>query len=223
MTSNAAAVRCGDDTMEPMPSQSSVTALRTYAGEQGDERVARRRQQLLDAALETLGSSSGGTISVRGVCREAKLTARYFYESFTSTDDLVAATYDRVVDEIVVNTSTAFSRPAEIHERVRNAVAAIVDVIDGDRRKGRLLFSPTLVSATLANRRLAATKTLAALTAQSAQAAAGGHHTASAAEVATAYYRVGGLGNLLAAWLDDRVRMLRGELIDTCTGLLLGE
>ena len=68
----------------------SVTALRTYAGEQGDERIARRREQLMDAALEVLGSDDGGALTVRGVCREAKLTARYFYESFDSADDLVA-------------------------------------------------------------------------------------------------------------------------------------
>ncbi|NNG96039.1 TetR/AcrR family transcriptional regulator [Gordonia araii NBRC 100433] len=196
-----------------------MTALRTYAGEHGDERVARRRQQLLDAALETLGSSDGGSISVRGVCREARLTARYFYESFASADDLVAATYDRVIEEIMVNASEAFSRRTNIRDRVREAVAAIVAVIDGDRRKGRLLFSPTLVSATLATRRLAATQKLAAITAQSA---AGAHHTASPADVAAAYYRVGGLANLLAAWLDDRVQMKRDELIDACTELLLG-
>ncbi|WP_290714246.1 MULTISPECIES: TetR/AcrR family transcriptional regulator [Gordonia] len=202
-----------------MPAQ-SMTALRTYAGEHGDERVARRREQLLDAALESLGSSAGGSISVRGVCREARLTARYFYESFVSVDDLVAATYDRVIDEIMRSASTAFSRRASIHARVRGAVAAIVDVIDGDRRKGRLLFTPTLVSATLAARRLAATENLAALTAQST---AGVHHPASSEDVAAAYYRVGGLGNLLAAWLDDRVPMAREELIGSCTALLIGE
>ena len=79
-----------DDTMGIWLPQ-SVTALRTYAGEQGDERIARRREQLMDAALEVLGSDDGGALTVRGVCREAKLTARYFYESFDSADDLVAA------------------------------------------------------------------------------------------------------------------------------------
>ncbi|WP_161925605.1 TetR/AcrR family transcriptional regulator [Gordonia crocea] len=198
----------------------SMTALRTYAGEQGDERIARRRQQLLDAALESLGASDGGSISVRGVCREARLTARYFYESFDSADDLVAATYDGVIDEIMDNASEAFSRRTNIRSRVHGAVGAIVDVIDGDRRKGRLLFSPTLVSATLATRRLEATRNLAAITAQSA---VGSHHTASGDDVAAAYYRVGGLANLLAAWLDDRVQMTRDALIDACTALLIGE
>ncbi|QKT08830.1 TetR/AcrR family transcriptional regulator [Gordonia sp. X0973] len=203
-----------------MPSTlSSITALRTYAGEQGDERVARRRQQLLDAALEVLGSSEGGALSVRGVCREAKLTARYFYESFGSADELIAATYDRVIDEIMVGASDAFSRGSTITERVREAVTAIVDVIDHDRRKGRLLFSPKLVSATLAERRLAATQHLAAITAKTTA----GSHEARPVDVAGAYYRVGGLANLLAAWLDDRVEMTRSPLIDVCTALLLGE
>ncbi|HNP57940.1 MAG TPA: TetR/AcrR family transcriptional regulator [Gordonia sp. (in: high G+C Gram-positive bacteria)] len=198
----------------------SVTALRTYAGEQGDERIARRREQLMDAALEVLGSDDGGALTVRGVCREAKLTARYFYESFDSADDLVAAAYDRVVDEISGAASDAFGRGTDIRSRARGAVEAIVRVIDDDRRKGRLMFSPKLLSTTLATRRMAATRSLAALTVQTT---AGTHHEPTEADVAAAYYRVGGLGNLLSAWLDDRVQLPRDELIDACTGLLLGE
>ncbi|MFT3901378.1 MAG: TetR/AcrR family transcriptional regulator [Gordonia sp. (in: high G+C Gram-positive bacteria)] len=203
-----------------MSSPLSMNELRTYAGEQGDQRVARRRQQLLDAALETLGSSDGGSLSVRGVCREAKLTARYFYESFASADDLVAATYDGVIDEIMATASAAFAKPTKITDRVRAAVAAIVDLIDGDRRKGRLLFSQSLVSPTLANRRFAATQKLAEITAQSAASI---KNSASPADVAAAYYRVGGLANLLAAWLDDHVELSRDELIDSCTALLIGD
>lgn len=198
----------------------SVTALRTYAGEQGDERVARRREQLMDAALEILGSDEGGALSVRGVCREAKLTARYFYESFDTADDLVAAAYDRVVDEIRTAASEAFGRRTDLRSRAHAAVEAIVRVIADDRRKGRLMFSPKLLSATLATRRMAATRDLAALTVQTT---AGTHREPTEGDVASAYYRVGGLGNLLAAWLDDRVQLPREELIDTCTGLLLGE
>lgn len=197
----------------------SVTALRTYGGEQGDERVARRREQLMDAALEVLGSDDGGALSVRGVCREAKLTARYFYESFDSADDLVAAAFDRVVEEIGTAASEAFAVRTDIRTRAHGAVAAIVALIADDRRKGRLLFSPKLLSTPLVARRMAATRNLAALTVQTT---AGSHHQPTEVDLAAAYYRVGGLGNLLAAWLDDRVQLEREELIDICTALLVG-
>ena len=110
--------------------------------------------------------------------------------SFDSADDLVAAAYDRVVDEISGAASDAFGRGTDIRSRIaRGAVEAIVRVIDDDRRKGRLMFSPKLLSTTLATRRMAATRSLAALTVQTT---AGTHHEPTEADVAAAYYRVGG-------------------------------
>ena len=60
--------------------------LRAYGGEGGDTRVARRRSALIDAGLDLLGADDVGAVTVRGVCRQAGLTARYFYESFESVD-----------------------------------------------------------------------------------------------------------------------------------------
>ena len=66
---------------------------RPYAGERPGERVLRRRQQFLDAGLELFGSIGYRATTVRILCKQAKLTDRYFYESFTSTEDLLLEVY----------------------------------------------------------------------------------------------------------------------------------
>lgn len=73
---------------------------RAYAGESLTERVARRRQQFLDAGLAVFGSTGYRTATVRQLCREAELTDRYFYESFGSLEDLLVAVYEREFDQL---------------------------------------------------------------------------------------------------------------------------
>lgn len=75
-------------------------AGRAYAGESQAERVARRRQQFLDAGLQVFGSTGYRTATVRLLCRQAELTDRYFYESFANTEDLLVAVYEREFDHL---------------------------------------------------------------------------------------------------------------------------
>ena len=73
---------------------------RAYAGESQTERIARRRQQFLDAGLEVFGTTGYRKATVRQLCRQAALTDRYFYESFTSLEDLLVAVYEREFDHL---------------------------------------------------------------------------------------------------------------------------
>ncbi|MCE2679073.1 MAG: TetR/AcrR family transcriptional regulator [Burkholderiales bacterium] len=70
---------------------------RLYGGEEGGERVARRKQQFMDAGLRLFGSGGYRSATVRALCKEAKLTDRYFYESFTSTEQLLIEVYQREI------------------------------------------------------------------------------------------------------------------------------
>lgn len=67
---------------------------RTYGGESADDRLTRRRRQLLDAGLELFGTAGYRATTVRQLCREPKVSDRYFYEQFDSTEDLLLAVYD---------------------------------------------------------------------------------------------------------------------------------
>lgn len=80
--------------------RSPSPAGRAYAGESQAERIARRRQQFLDAGLQVFGTSGYRTATVRQLCRQAELTDRYFYESFENTEDLLVAVYEREFDHL---------------------------------------------------------------------------------------------------------------------------
>lgn len=198
----------------------SEPTLRAYGGEAGDARVARRRAALIDAALDMLAEADGGAVTVRGVCARAELTPRYFYESFPGVDDLVAATYDRVITEIAEKAQLAFAAGEASQDKVRGAVDAVVEVIDSDRRAGRLLFADTVRSPVVARKRAESVRLFVQLTTESAVQAVGA--PPGPVTTAAAYFQVGGLGRLLAAWTEGEVEVTRSQLVDVCVRLLLG-
>lgn len=193
--------------------------LRTYSGVKGDERVARRRTALMDAALQLLGGQPPQSVTVRGVCGATSLNPRYFYESFDSIDALVAATYDRVIDEISRDALSAFSTGSGVADKVRAAVAAIIAIIDSDRRKGRLLFSPMLTSPVLADKRRDSTAVFASITLEATSAAL--ETPPGPWVMGAAQFQVGGLARLLSAWLDDDVPMGPEEVVDLGVALMM--
>jgi len=69
-------------------------AGRTYSGLSQEQRKSMRRQQFLDAGLEVFGTVGFRAATVRRLCREAKLTDRYFYEAFGSLEKLLIAVYE---------------------------------------------------------------------------------------------------------------------------------
>ncbi|MCK0438883.1 TetR family transcriptional regulator [Gordonia alkaliphila] len=194
--------------------------LRAYGGEAGDARVARRRAALIEAALDMLAQDDDGTVTVRGVCARAELTPRYFYESFPGIDDLVAAAYDGVIARITEQALGAFAAGDDSKDKVRGAVDAVVGVIESDRRVGRLLFADTVRSPVVSRKRAESTRLFVALTGDSAVEAVG--VAPGPVTTAAAYFQVGGLGRLLAAWTEGEVQVDRTQLVDVCVHLLLG-
>ena len=73
---------------------------RVYGGISREERVAQRREQFLKAGLEVFGTVGFRGATVRRLCSEAKLTDRYFYESFANIEALLVAVYNQQMDLI---------------------------------------------------------------------------------------------------------------------------
>src|SRR5438046_2504022 len=73
---------------------------RRFKGASPEERQAERRNRLIAAGLETFGKHGFHAIGVRDVCAEARLTERYFYESFKNREQLFLATYQCAVRQI---------------------------------------------------------------------------------------------------------------------------
>lgn len=202
-------------------SDDRVAGLRAYGGETGDMRVARRRSALIDATLDMLAESEPGAVTVRGICARAALTPRYFYESFANADVLVEATYDMIIGQIADRALAGFDAGSSPRGKVVGAVEAIVDVIEGDPRKGRVIFSDTLRSPVIAAKRTEMIRLFTNLTFQSAPAVAkvgGGQET-----LAAAHFQVGGLGRVLASWTEGLLDLDRAALVAICVQMLLPE
>lgn len=116
----------------------AVSTPRTWAGSTLAERQAIRRAQLVAAGRELLGS--GTAVTVRAVCRAAKLTERYFYESFHDRDELVIAAFEAAAHEAVAAIVAAVAETDGRPESVaRAAVQVAVEQAIDDPRRGQVL------------------------------------------------------------------------------------
>ena len=61
----------------------------------------------MDAAIEIYGDVGYRNASVRAICERAKLTERYFYESFQNSEALLIATYRHVTDAMLEDMAAA--------------------------------------------------------------------------------------------------------------------
>ncbi|SCD47956.1 transcriptional regulator, TetR family [Streptomyces sp. Termitarium-T10T-6] len=114
---------------------------RSWGGTKLADRRAARRQTLLDVAERLAGEEGCAAVTVRSVCREARLTDRYFYESFTGRDDLLLAAFERVADEARSALEGAVATGGPQREvRARAAVSAFVALVLDAPHKGRLLL-----------------------------------------------------------------------------------
>ena len=201
------------------------TSLRVYGGVAGDDRQAERRATLIEAGLELLGAPEGGpSLTVRGVCKQAGLAARYFYESFADRDTLAVAVFDHVTEQLATATLAAVeSARSDTTAKVRAGVGTIVRQIAEDPRHGRLLFSPGLSIPVLLHRRVESSRMFARLLGGQVREYYGLTDTVWL-ELVTEFL-VGGLAQTLTSWLNGTLRLSEAQMVEHCTELfqLLGE
>jgi AcrR family transcriptional regulator len=196
-----------------------TTNARPYRGVDAAERLAGRRASLLEAGLDLLGADDSAELTVRAICRQAGVAARYFYESFTDKDEFVAAVFDWVIADLAATTQAAVAA-APLEEQTRAGMANIVRSIGGDPRVGRLLFSAQLANAVVVRKRVESSALFAMLS---------GQHVENALRVpendrikAAAHFVVGGVGQTIGAWLTGDVRLTPEQLVDHLASLLDG-
>ena len=197
-----------------------MAKVRPYGGVQARDRVSERRRRLLDAGLELLGATDDPTdLTVRAICGEAGVSARYFYESFTDKDQLVAAVFDGVIADIAATTQAAIAA-APLEEQTRAGIANLVRTVAGDARIGRLLFNPRLTNALVARKRVEAGGVFALLS---------GQHATTAYELpdddwttSAAHFIVGGVAQTISAWVSGDVGLSEAQLVAQLAGILDG-
>lgn len=126
-----------------------------WAGLSQADRQAERRRLLVRAAYELFGENGESAVTVRSVCRHSALNSRYFYESFRDTDELLGATYDDVVAEVIQHVIEASTGLPDDRSRLRAGIATVLDYSSQDPRRGRILFTEARTNPVLAERRSA--------------------------------------------------------------------
>jgi AcrR family transcriptional regulator len=197
-----------------------VESARTYRGVTPAERQAGRRERLLEAGLELFGTVGYASTSVRAVSAAASLNSRYFYESFSTREDLLYSVYQRIVSDIFASASNAVAREGTIEGQARAGLLAAWSVVTQDRRKARIIALEVVgVSDRLERLRHDTRHALAQFTADNALRLAGDGVRLRLDPVLTARFLMGGVVEVLLEWINGDLRATPDEVVEHFTAL----
>jgi AcrR family transcriptional regulator len=193
-----------------------------YGGETAAERRAGRRERLVDAAFELLGTEGWSGTTVRGVCHSAALNPRYFYESFEDLDAVLLAVFDRGLAEATERILVAYAAADDdAHAKAHAAIGAFLDFVVEDPRWARIAFVEALGNEALARRRLDTLHAMWQLVAARAREFYGVQGDADPIGDVAAALLVGGIAELAIAWLDGRLHVTRERLVEDVVELFV--
>jgi AcrR family transcriptional regulator len=138
---------------------------RRFRGQSPEERQSQRREQLVEAGLEAFGARGFHAVGVRDICARARLTERYFYESFANREALFVAVYDRAIAELLEAVSSAMTDANDDPtERARIALKVFLERLRDEPRLARVVLIDVLtVGAEIGNRSMLATRSFSDL------------------------------------------------------------
>lgn len=198
-------------------------STRIYGGVSAERRRAERLRRLLDAGLEVIGTKGYAGTTVKGVCRRARLTERYFYEAFADREALLRAVYDDVVARVIGSVAAALiEAPADPAARARAGLRAFFATLTGDRRLARVqLIEVVGVSAELERHRRSTMHTFARIISRNAQELIPEAADNTAEVRLTSLALVGATNELVTDWLLGYLKESPEELADHCAALFL--
>jgi AcrR family transcriptional regulator len=212
----------GDCQHASVSSAKSHAPRRSYGGISAAERITKRRELLLDAALELYGTRGFVATGVKDICRQAGVTDRYFYESFRDSAELFTATYDRAAhDLLVLVAERVAAAPADPVAQVRAAIETFVRALTADRRLARVLFVETAAAGAAAERHVRVhLRRFAELVAATAEP-----HLPAATEPRMirmgALSLVGAIERVVTEWQNGYLETSVTEMTDYLVGLFL--
>ncbi|MCV7333536.1 MULTISPECIES: TetR/AcrR family transcriptional regulator [Mycolicibacterium] len=190
---------------------------RPYRGQDADARSADRRARLLGAAVDLVGTQGVSALTMRAVCREAGLSQKFFYESFTDTDDLLRAVYRSTFEHARDIINAAGDPSANLPARTRAGVRAAAQLVTEDPRICRILLVEPIADLAL---RQFVRDTIGALTGGAAVAT--GRADAASAPVKMQYATVfGAIISLFIEWTEGNLGSDLEMFVDHVTAMLL--
>ena len=139
-----------DSNTRPKPTK--VNKERQFKGLSLTERKHARREKLIEAGIETYGSQGFFSVTVKDVCNEAKLTERYFYESFKKSEDLFQTIFLKLIETLQQNVMQSVMQAAPDPAKMIDAgLGALLRTLKDDPRLARIIYIDAMLVQELHN------------------------------------------------------------------------
>lgn len=201
-----------------------VQPSRTYRGATPGQRAEQRRTRLIEAAVDVFGTVGYRAATVDQVCASAGLSKRYFYESFSDSETLLLACYQRCAEEIhQAMVSAVAQAPADtLDAQLRAALTGYFEAIDADQRRARITLLEILGVSPAVDAAWAAQTQRFAASVETLAAAAFTKTTLPKAQRAIiAEEIIGAITTAATLWLLQDRRRRRAQLINATHVLVL--
>ncbi|HTU79912.1 MAG TPA: TetR/AcrR family transcriptional regulator [Solirubrobacteraceae bacterium] len=202
----------------PVDAPESRARPRRYRGLSVEERRAQRRERLLDAGLELFGTEGYARSSIRAVSAAASLNSRYFYESFSSREDLLFHVYQRAVRDVATAIVRATAAAGTVEGQAREGLRASWTVLTEDRRKARVIVLEVVgVSERLERARRENRHAMADILLRNALSLAGSDVKLRMDPVLNARALIGASMEVLVDWIHGDVEASTEEIVEHLT------
>ena len=125
---------------------------RQFKGLSLTERKQARREKLIEAGIAMYGTQGFFSVTVKDVCNEAKLTERYFYESFKKSEELFQTVFLKMIEKMQTCLTQAVLMAApEPNNMVTAGLSALLSTIKDDPRMARIIYIDAMLVQDLHN------------------------------------------------------------------------
>lgn len=141
-----------DSTQHTEQQQAKNVKERQFKGLSLSERKQARREKLIEAGIEAYGTHGFFSVTVKDICMEAKLTERYFYESFKKSEQLFQTIFLKLIDELQQNVMQAIMQASTDSKKMIEAgLTALLMTLKNNPRMARIIYIDAMLVQELHN------------------------------------------------------------------------
>lgn len=140
------------ETVHRIEPQKAPHKERQFKGMSLSERKNVRREKLIEAGIEAYGTHGFFSVTVKDICNEAKLTERYFYESFKKSENLFQTIFLKLIDELQQNVMQAIMQASTDPKKMIEAgLTALLTTLKDNPRMARIIYIDAMLVQELHN------------------------------------------------------------------------
>ncbi|NNG82185.1 MULTISPECIES: TetR/AcrR family transcriptional regulator [Acinetobacter Taxon 24D] len=140
------------ENLEQQQNKPSKSKERQFKGLSLTERKQARREKLIEAGIEAYGTHGFFAVTVKDICNEAKLTERYFYESFKKSDELFQTIFLKLIDQLQHNVMQAIMQAStDPRKMIESGLTALLTTLKDNPGMARIIYIDAMLVQELHN------------------------------------------------------------------------